>query len=174
MHAWLLVVAMFIAGPGEVPQGAPAHADVAPPGEPGVGLLVEGVVYGPDGKTLAGASVYAYQTDARGHYRPEEAMANRNPRLKALLRSDAQGRYSFRTVRPGSYPSSRVPAHIHYVVSAAGCATRVFEIVFEDDPLLTDDLRALGRQEGTAFSLRPVERGADGLRVRQDVRLQRP
>jgi protocatechuate 3,4-dioxygenase beta subunit len=158
------------------PEDAPSTAAVAPAGEPGQRLEVKGVVYAADGRTpVPRASVYVYQTDARGYYRPDDAMGNRDPRLKALLRTDAQGRYSFTTIRPGSYPGTRVPQHIHYEVSAEGHGRRVFEIVFEDDPNVTDDLRRRAAQPGSAFSLRRIESGAEGSgRVTQDVVLQAP
>ena len=155
------------------PATAPAFADVAPADEPGRRLEVSGVVSTDGSGPIAGASVYVYQTDARGYYRPEDAMANRNPRLKALLRTDASGRYSFRTVRPGSYPGTRVPQHIHYEVTAPGRRARVFEIVFEDDPFLTAEVRRAAARPGSFYSLRAVRRGPDGVdRVQQDVQLE--
>jgi protocatechuate 3,4-dioxygenase beta subunit len=153
------------------PDGAPSTAFLAPAGEPGEPLEVAGVVYDGDGRTpVAGASLYVYQTDARGYYRPDEAMGNRNPRLMALLRTDARGRYSYRTIRPGSYPGTRVPKHIHYEVTAAGRGTRIFEIVFEDDPFVGADVRADAARPESFYSLRPVRGGPDGVgRVEQDV-----
>jgi protocatechuate 3,4-dioxygenase beta subunit len=153
------------------PEAAPSSAAVAAPGEPGVRLEVRGAVFASDGRTpVARASVYVYQTDARGHYRPEDAMGNRDPRLKALLRTDATGRYSFTTIRPGSYPGTRVPQHIHYEVAAEGHPSRIFEIVFEDDPLVTDEVRRQASQPGSVYSLRPVEKGLGGTGlVVQDV-----
>jgi protocatechuate 3,4-dioxygenase beta subunit len=157
------------------PEGAPSAADVAPAGEPGDRLEVRGVVYAPDGRTpAANASVYVYQTDARGYYRPDDAMGNKNPRLLALLRTDAAGRYSFRTIRPGSYPGTRVPQHIHYEVAATGQGSRIFEIIFEQDPNVTAEIRAQAKQPGTVYSLRPIEAGSGGVGlVRQDVVLER-
>ena len=153
------------------PPGAAAAADLAPAGEPGERLEVSGTVLAADGRTpVASASVYVYQTDARGYYRPDDAMANRNPRLMALLRTDARGRYSYRAIRPGSYPGTRVPQHIHYEVGAPGHGTRVFEIVFEDDPHVTAEVRAAAARPGSFYSLRRVERGPAGAgRVTQDV-----
>jgi protocatechuate 3,4-dioxygenase beta subunit len=153
------------------PDNGPSSGEVAPASEPGERLEVSGAVYATDGKTpIAGASVYVFQTDARGYYRPEDAMANRNPRLKALLRTDARGRYSYRTIRPGSYPGTRMPKHIHYEVSAAGHAPRVFEIVFDDDPFVTDEIRAAAARPGSFYSLRTVQRGTGGTgRLIQDV-----
>jgi protocatechuate 3,4-dioxygenase beta subunit len=158
------------------PGDAPSSADVAAPGEPGERLEVDGIVYAADGRTpVSGASVYVYQTDARGYYRPDDAMGNRNPRLKALLRTDGKGRYSYRTIRPGSYPGTRVPKHIHYEVTAGGHGTRIFEIVFEDDPFLTAQVRAAAAQPGSFYSLRAVQRGTGGVgRLTQDVVLPNP
>lgn len=157
------------------PEGAPSSGEVAAADEPGERLEVSGVVYAADGRTkLAGASLYVYQTDARGHYRPDDAMGNRNPRLKALLRSDANGRYSFRTIRPGSYPGTRVPQHIHYEVAAEGHGSRIFEIVFDQDPLVTDEIRRRASEPGSIYSVRRIEPGPGGVGlVSQDVILDR-
>jgi protocatechuate 3,4-dioxygenase beta subunit len=157
------------------PESAPSTGDVASAAEPGDRLEVKGVVYATDGRTpVAKASVYVYQTDAKGYYRPDDAMGNRNPRLMALLRTDASGRYSFRTIRPGSYPGTRVPQHIHYEVAAAGQGSRIFEIIFEQDPNVTAEIRKQAAEPGTVYSLRRIEAGAGGVgQVTQDVVLER-
>lgn len=167
----LLALPLVAAEPSRVaPRDAPSSAEVAPPAEPGARLTVSGVVYAEDGRTpVAGASVYVYQTDARGYYRPDDAMGNRNPRLMGLMRTDAQGRYSYRTIRPGSYPGTRVPQHIHYEVTAEGKGTRIFEIVFEDDPNVTPQVREDAARADSIYALRRVESGPGGARVTQDV-----
>jgi protocatechuate 3,4-dioxygenase beta subunit len=172
----LLALPVVARDPARVaPRDAPSSGDVAAPGEPGERLEVSGVVYAADGRTpVAAASVYVYQTDARGYYRPDDAMGNRNPRLMALLRSDGHGRYSYRTIRPGSYPGTRVPRHIHYEVAAEGHGTRVFEIVFDDDPNVTAQVRKDATKPGSIYALRKVEPGPGGVgRVVQDVVLGR-
>jgi protocatechuate 3,4-dioxygenase beta subunit len=150
---------------------APSSGDVAASGEPGERLEVNGVVYAADGRTpVTGASLYVYQTDARGYYRPDDAMGNRNPRLLALLRTDGRGRYSYRTIRPGSYPGTRVPKHIHYEVTANGHGTRIFEIVFEDDPFVSAEIRADAARPGSMYALQAVRKGPGGVgQVAQDV-----
>jgi protocatechuate 3,4-dioxygenase beta subunit len=158
------------------PESAPSTAAVAPDGEAGRRLEVKGVVYAADGRTpVPRASVYVYQTDARGHYRPDDPRGNRDPRLKAFLRADASGRYSFTTIRPGSYPGTRIPQHIHYEVAADGHAPLVFEIVFEDDPHVTEEVRSRARGPSSGFSLKRIQPGPGGVgRIEQDVVLGGP
>src|SRR5687767_2954046 len=150
----LAIVASMSQAIHEAPAQAPSSGRLAPATEPGERLKVSGVVVGADEKPIAGASIYAYQTDAEGYYGVKPASDNRNPRLKLFLRSAADGSWSFDTIRPGSYPGSRVPGHIHFEVSAAGVAPRIFEIVFEGDPFITDAMRS-----NPAFSVRPVSAG---------------
>jgi len=172
VSAALLALPVLALEPVRVaPAGAPSSAEVAPPAEPGERFEVSGAVYAADGRTpIAGASVYVYQTDARGYYRPDDAMGNRNPRLHALLRTDARGRYQYLTIRPGSYPGTRVPRHIHYEVTAPGHGTRVFEIVFDDDPLVTPRIRGEASRPGAFYALGVVQGGPGGRRrLTQDV-----
>lgn len=148
----------------EAPRNAPSTGRLTPVGEPGQALSVSGVVVDPEGKPVAGASLYAFQTDAEGYYGVKPVSDNRNPRLKILLRTDGQGRWAFETIRPGSYPNSRAPGHIHFEVSAQGFATKVFEIVFEGDPFITAQMKT-----NPAFSVRPIENG----RVTERIVLRR-
>jgi protocatechuate 3,4-dioxygenase beta subunit len=142
----------------QAPKLAPADASstgrVAPAGEPGPPLMVTGVVVDANGAPVPGVSLYIYQTDAEGYYGVKPQSDSANPRLKLFLRSDARGAFSFGTIRPGAYPNSRAPGHIHFEVSAAGFAPKIFEIVFEGDPFVTDAMR-----KNPAFSVRPVEAG---------------
>lgn len=138
----------------EAPASAPSTGQVSPRGEPGQPITVSGTVVDGSGAPIAGASLYVYQTDQEGYYGVKPASDNRNPRLKLFLRSDVKGAFSFTTVKPGSYPGSRVPAHIHFEVAAPGRAPRIFEIVFEGDPFITDRMRS-----DPAFSVRRIDDG---------------
>ena len=141
----------------EAPASAPSTGVLAPNGEPGSRLVVSGDVVNESGVPVAGASIYAYQTDAEGYYGVKPASDSNNPRLKLYLRSGPKGEWSFETIRPGSYPNSRAPGHIHFEVSAPGYANRIYEIVFEGDPHVTADMR-----KNAAFSVRPIAAGAPG------------
>jgi protocatechuate 3,4-dioxygenase, beta subunit len=159
LHALILalaIAAVTLAAQAihEAPANAPATGLLAPAGEPGEPLTVSGTVVDSSGAPISGASLYIYQTDREGYYGVKPASDNRNPRLKLYLRTDANGAWSFRTIRPGSYPNSRIPGHIHFEVSAPKHAGRIFEIVFEGDPHVTDRMR-----NDPAYSVRPIGGG---------------
>ena len=165
----LIIVAAAHAQPrgGTVaPTDAPWSARMAPEGEPGEPLIVEGTVRGAGGEPLPGVSVFASQTGADGIYGPR---GNSDPRLRVHLRTDRRGRYRFETVRPGSYPGTRIAAHIHVHVTPPDGRERVSEVVFEGDPLVTERMRA-----NPFFAVRPVERRAGGVgHVTYDVAIER-
>jgi protocatechuate 3,4-dioxygenase beta subunit len=170
----LLSLTVCAQAPQVAEKDAPSKVAVAAKEEPGERLIVTGQVFGPDGKTpLAGASVYVYHTDAKGLYTPE-TNDNRNPRLRGYMRTDAQGRYEYSTIKPAPYPNNRIAAHIHYVVNAPGHQERVFEIVFEGDPNIDERMRADAAKEESAFSIRALTRDQQGvLRCAQDVRMRK-
>jgi protocatechuate 3,4-dioxygenase beta subunit len=161
----------------EVPDPAaarahPARIALTPAGEPGPALEVTGQVFAPDGVTAApGVTVYAYQTGIDGLYAhaPDEP-----PRIRGWMTTDAQGRYSFRTVRPGSYPGGRVPAHIHFQLWGGGWPVQYSEdLQFADDQLLTERERERSRQLGRFGPIAAPARGEDGvLRATHDLRLK--
>ena len=142
------------------PDDAPWSARMTPEGEPGEPLVVEGTVTGAGGQPLAGASVFAYQTGADGVYGPR---GNADPRLRVHLRTGARGRYRFETVRPGSYPGTRIAAHIHFHTRPRGGEEHVSELVFEGDPYITDRMR-----RSDFFTVRPIELG----RVTYDIEME--
>ncbi|MBA3268917.1 MAG: hypothetical protein H0T71_00265 [Acidobacteria bacterium] len=117
-------------------------------------LTVSGVVVDAKNSPIGGASIDVFHTDAEGYYGVKPISDNRDPRLKLFLRSAADGSWSFETIRPGSDPDSRAPAHIHFEVGTRGFAPRIFEIVFEGDPFVTSAMRT-----NPAFSVRPINAG---------------
>ena len=160
--------------PTVAPANAPSRVVVPPNGEPGLPLVISGTVYDASGSPIRGASVYVYQTDARGYYDPSNPRASDTPRLKGYMRTDAQGHYEFQTVRPGSYPGTRNPGHIHYHVLAPGHSERVFEIVFEGDTLIPPRWREQAKAENSSVAIVTLGEAATGLtRGVQNVRLQR-
>lgn len=152
--------------PTQAPRDAPSEVTVAGEDEPGQRLVVDGTVLGPDGEPLPGASVFVYQTGEDGIYGPE---GNRNPRLRGYLRTDDEGGFRIRTIKPGSYPGSSIAAHIHiHVAPPDGEPEQVGEIVFEGDPHLRDRIR-----RNPFFTVVELEEDGDGgLRAEYQMRLK--
>jgi len=146
---------------------------IAPAGEAGTPLVVDGRVVQPDGtRPAAGVIVFAYQTDRDGIYFSDSRPGS--PwRLQGWVRTDADGRFTFRTIRPGHYPNRHVPAHIHFtVVSPRYGRQWADSLRFADDPLLSEQEKAASAADGRFGSIRPV-RTEDGVaHVRYTVRLK--
>lgn len=148
-----------------------ASAVLVPDGEPGVRLLVEGrVLAGVGGAPVADAELLLYQTDRTGCYSlncaDERNPGARSARLKGRLRTDAQGRYEFRTVRPGQYPRSGPPAHIHYELTVGQQPMRPFEVIFEGDSRLTPDIRDRAARHDFFILCAPATEADGALRCR--------
>jgi protocatechuate 3,4-dioxygenase beta subunit len=167
-------------GPYEgMPATITSHERIAPVSEPGDPLTLTGRVLGPDGKPRAGIVVYAYHTGRDGIYPapgvPRSDLSNFHGRLRGWARSDADGRYTFETIRPGSYPNSSNPQHIHMQVVEPGCAAYVIdELRFADDPMLqrlsaTERSREEGGIGGPAVGT-PRHKGK-GWEVTRDIHL---
>ena len=122
------------------------QAVIAGEGEPGEPLEMQGVVYQVDGKTPApDVILYVYHTDATGHYAPApgQSRGRRHGHLRGWMKTDREGRYRFRTIRPAPYPGRDIPAHIHPIVKEPGKNEYYLdEYVFDDDPLLTREKRS--------------------------------
>lgn len=133
------------------------QAILAPPGEPGERLRVEGVVVAPDGITpVEGVIVYAWQTDAGGRYAPPLV---RTPRLRGYMKTDREGRFAYDTIRPGSYPGERIPAHVHHQLWGAGHPPQYGnDLLLEDDQLVSEAERRRSEALGPFAFVRPVER----------------
>jgi len=120
----------------------------ARPGESAIGerIIVHGRVLDERAKPVAGALVEFWQANAGGRYRhkKETYLAAIDPNFGGCGRAitDEEGRYSFRTVRPGAYPwpngvNDWRPAHIHFSIFGHGFAQRLItQMYFEGDPMI--------------------------------------
>ncbi len=131
------------------PAKLSSHARIAPPAEPGVPMIMEGVVTA-RGVPAAGIIVYAYHTDATGIYPPAR---NGHGRLRGWAVTDAQGRYRFDTIRPGAYPSRNVAEHVHMHIIEPGRGTYYIDnLQFTDDPLNTAAQRQTSHRGGNGLA----------------------
>ncbi|MFD8418090.1 dioxygenase [Streptomyces sp. NPDC059466] len=137
-------------------EDRPRLADAADisAGLPGTPLFFEGRVVNRDGAPVADASVDVWHSDSDGHY-DVDVPGQVDTAMRALFRTNAKGHFSFRSIRPSSYPipadgpvgellratgrSPMRPAHVHLLIEAPGFQ-RVTSMLFPtDDPYLDSD-----------------------------------
>jgi hydroxyquinol 1,2-dioxygenase len=139
-------------------EGAPEHAlgDDISGGMTGDPLLVEGSVSRLDGAPIAGAIVDTWHSDAAGYYDVQPQSGRAGLAGRARLRTDAQGRFWFRSIVPSCYPIPDDgpvgdllkaqgrhpfrPAHVHFRIGAPGCETLVTHVFLAGDQYLDSDV----------------------------------
>jgi catechol 1,2-dioxygenase len=116
--------------------------------------FVSGRVVDQEGKPIEGALLDVWQTSSDGFYDiqdPNQPEMN----LRGLFKTGKDGRFWFRTVKPSSYPiptdgpvgkmllamgrHPMRPAHIHFIVGAAGFEPVTTHIFVEGDEYLDSD-----------------------------------
>jgi protocatechuate 3,4-dioxygenase, beta subunit len=118
-------------------------------------LNVMGRVLNLSGEPVRTAKVEVWQANAHGRYThpsdPNPAPLDPNFEGAAILTTDSEGRYRFKTIKPAAYPAGpnmMRPAHIHFQVT--GRQDRlVTQMYFEGDPYNATDpfLNSAGRKE---------------------------
>ncbi len=119
-------------------------------GEPlGERIIVTGRVLDEDGRPVPNTLVEVWQANAAGRYihKADQHDAPIDPNFFGGGRcvTDAEGRYTFMTIKPGAYPwgnhhNAWRPNHIHFSLFGPSFATRlVTQMYFPGDPLLDLD-----------------------------------
>jgi protocatechuate 3,4-dioxygenase beta subunit len=120
----------------------------------GDSVIVQGRVLDTVGNPIGGAVIDIWQTASNGLYSnqdPEQDYYN----FRARMRTGADGRYAFTTVRPAPYtvpddgPAGEMlratgrhpwrPSHLHFIIAADRHQTLVTEVFPDDDPYLDED-----------------------------------
>jgi catechol 1,2-dioxygenase len=108
------------------------------------------------GKPVADAEVDVWQSSPEGFYENQDPVqANMN--LRGKFRTDANGGFCFRSVRPAGYPipvngpvgdfirlqgrHNMRPAHVHFLVYKPGYKTHISQVYVNDDPNLETDVQ---------------------------------
>ncbi len=147
---WSILGPFYRSGAHDLPLGASIAGD-----EAGEAVVVSGRVLGPDGTAIANALLDVWQSDAEGFYDLQKLDASRM-NLRGRFRTDANGEYWFRTIKPSFYPipddgpvgkmlraagrHPYRPAHIHFRVSAEGYEPLTTELYLNGDPYLDSDV----------------------------------
>lgn len=136
--------------------GAPHYehgADVAH-GAKGDPCLVRGTVKGLEGEPVVNAIIDVWQADADGFYDVQYANLD-HAQARGVLKSGADGRFHFKTIVAEAYPIPTDgpvgamlratnnhpwrPAHLHFMIKAAGYETLITHVFREGDPYLDSD-----------------------------------
>lgn len=143
-------------------------------GEPAV---LRGVVRDESGAPIAGAALDVWQNAATGYYAVQQPEVQPATNLRGIYRTDEQGRYELRTVRPVPYPipddgpvgrllaaTARHPwraAHVHVKISAPGFVP-VTTHVFDRTSAYLDSDAVFGVKPSLIADFVP---GADGVLI---------
>lgn len=109
---------------------------------PGIGeiLWVNGRVLDASGNPVRGAVVEIWQADNNGAYiHSASPIANRDTNFQGYgkFETASDGRYVFRTVKPGLYPGRT--RHIHYQITTPGRGNLITQLHFEGESLNASD-----------------------------------
>lgn len=127
-------------------------ARLTPGGARAIGQYIEitGRVTDEDGAPLAGSTIEIWQANSAGKYIHEMDRydAPLDPNFTGLGRfvTDAEGRYKFRSIKPGAYPVAESdwwwrPPHIHFSIFGPSWMNRfITQIFFPGEPLNEIDL----------------------------------
>lgn len=116
-------------------------------------LKISGTVFKKDGRTPAsGVVLYVYHTNREGIYETkgdETGWARRHGFIRGWVKTGKDGRYTFFTFRPASYPNRKEPEHIHITVKEPEKNEYYIEdFYFDNDPLLTPQKRKERKRRG--------------------------
>lgn len=123
---------------------------------PGPALFVNACVKDQSGKPIANAEVDIWHSSPEGFYEqqdPKQADMN----LRGKFMTDAEGKFSFRSVKPAGYPipvdgptgdliragkrHNFRPAHLHFLIFKEGFKTLISQIYVNDDDKLDSDVQ---------------------------------
>lgn len=139
-----------VADAPELPMGSDICLDQK--GDP---MLVRGTIRSTDGSPIAGAKIDVWQANDEGFYDVQQKGIQPDFNLRGVFRTGPDGRYWFKGVKPKFYPipddgpvgqllralgrHPYRPAHLHYILDAAGHDRLVTHIFDPDDPYIASD-----------------------------------
>ncbi|MFC5344472.1 hypothetical protein ACETK8_11670 [Brevundimonas staleyi] len=159
------------------PAGLSWTATLAGATEPGERMRLSGQVFAVDGFTPApNVIVYAHHTNAEGLYAngaPDTVWSRRHGRLRGWVKTNADGRYAFDSIKPAPYPDMSMPAHVHLFVGEPGRRPYyIDDAVFDGEFGVDEAYRRCQELRGGSGIMR-LKRGSDGvLEAVRDIRLE--
>jgi hydroxyquinol 1,2-dioxygenase len=156
-HSGSSVTASALLGPFYV-EGRPTanNGDDISDGVAGTPMFVTGRVVDEQGKPIAGAHVDTWHSDGDGFYDVQQTEKLHDEfAMRALLTTDGDGRFWYRSVTPRYYPtptdgpcgeimraanrSIMRPQHVHFWFHADGYQPLITQLFYRDDPYIGRD-----------------------------------
>ncbi|MBC7938298.1 MAG: protocatechuate 3,4-dioxygenase, partial [Chitinophagaceae bacterium] len=147
-------------------------------------LTVTARVMNLQGQPIAGARVETWQASPKGFYENQDPKQE-NMNLRSRFETDADGRFSFVSVRPAGYPvptdgpcgallaaqgrHTMRPAHLHFIVLADGYRALATQFFDAEDPHAYDDV-VFGAVGSLLRRFEPD--GEGGFKLHVDLKLQ--
>lgn len=138
-------------------------------------LKVTGIVYKKGTRIPAeNVIVYIYHTNRQGGYQTkgnEKGWAKRHGYIRGWVKTGKDGKYTFYSFRPGSYPDRSEPEHIHITIKEPTTNEYYLdEYFFADDPLLKQSfIEKLPKRGGSGIVTPLMEGGM--LVIKRDLLL---
>ncbi|SDO07337.1 intradiol ring-cleavage dioxygenase [Ensifer sp. YR511] len=139
-----------VANAPELPMGANICLD-----QKGEDMVIGGRILDTAGKPIKDAVLDVWQANDEGFYDVQQQGIQPDFNLRGVFRTDSDGRYWFRAVKPKHYPipndgpvgkmlenlgrHPNRPAHLHYIIKADGFETLITHIFDPDDPYINSD-----------------------------------
>lgn len=138
-------------------------------------MKVTGIVYKKGTRIPAeNVIVYIYHTNRQGVYQTkgdEKGWAKRHGYIRGWVKTGIDGKYTFYSFRPGSYPDRSEPEHIHITIKEPTTNEYYLdEYFFADDPLLKQSfIEKLPKRGGSGIVTSLIEEGM--LVIKRDLLL---
>lgn len=116
-------------------------------------IKISGTVFKKVGKTPAeDIIVYIYHVDRNGIYKPSDnpiGWEERHGQYRGWLKTGSDGKFTFYTFRPASYPKVQIPEHIHiYIKEPNAKPYYIDNYLFESDTMLTEEAKQSEKNRG--------------------------
>lgn len=147
--------------------------------------LVFGSVKDGDGQPISGVRIDVWETDSTGHYDLQNDQTQ-GPDGRAVLESDADGRFWFKAIVPVSYPIPSDgpvgnllallgrhpwrPAHMHFIFEKVGYDHLITALYVRGDPYETTDA-VFGVKESLLVQFSPA---SDAIAAQHGVKVGTP
>ena len=162
----------YVEGVPEMPLGVDIAGETA-----GERIIVRGSVSSTDRTPIGGALIDVWQAAPNGLYDVQDPnQPEKN--LRGKFRTDAEGRFSFRSVKPASYPVPHDgpvgkllrllgrhpyrPAHVHFMISAPHHRTLTTALYIEGDKYLDSDA-VFGSRQSLVACYQPAKSKASSM-----------